>query len=77
MRLIERNGEMIYETWAEMAVRHRDERIALLEKLSDAGYTQTEAANLLGITLQPLNNFIQRNGIKWKTVRQGAKSREV
>jgi transcriptional regulator with GAF, ATPase, and Fis domain len=60
------------ETWHEMTVRHRRERYEMVEKLSK-DYTQTQAAKMLGTTLQNLNMFIKRNGIEWRIIKQGVR----
>jgi|TARA_B100000497_G_scaffold95173_1_gene106733 hypothetical protein len=64
------------ETWIEMTKRHRKERVELVQSLAETRHTQTEAAKILDTTLTNLNNFIQRNGIYWPTIRQGRKSGE-
>ena len=61
------------ETWYEMTVRHRKERFDLVNDLSQ-DYTQTQAAKMLGTTLQNLNMFIKRNGIQWRIIKQGVRS---
>ena len=60
------------ETWHEMTVRHRKERYDMVNNLSQ-DYTQTQAAKMLGTTLQNLNMFINRNGIEWRIIRQGVR----
>ena len=60
------------ETWHEMTVRHRRERYDMVNKLSQ-DYTQTQAAKMLGTTLQNLNMFIKRNGIEWRIIKQGVR----
>lgn len=64
----------LIETWDEMAMRHKRERIELVQCLSQAGYTQTQAAKILDMKLTSLNNFIIRNKINWLTFNQGSKS---
>lgn len=44
--------------------------------LNDQGLTQTEAAKVLGMPLTALNNFVNRNGLHWRVVRQGFASRD-
>ena len=61
------------ETWHEMTVRHRKERYDLVNDLAQ-DYTQTQAAKMLGTTLQNLNMFIKRNGIQWRIIKQGVRS---
>ena len=65
-----------FETWGEMSMRHERERYEQVKMLAE-DYTQTEAAKILETTLQGLNNYIRRNGIEWKKIQQGRKSREV
>ena len=64
------------ETWAEMSMRHERERHEQVTMLAE-DYTQTEAAKILDTTLQSLNNYIRRNGIEWKKIQQGVKSRDI
>ena len=59
------------ETWDEMLARHHKEKINSLVILSQNGYTQTEAAHILGMTKTHLNIFVKRNKIVWKVKRQG------
>ena len=59
------------ETWGEMTTRHAIEKAEALASLRDAGLTQTQAAQKLGIPLSHLNSFIKRNGIPWTPPRQG------
>lgn len=68
---------MTNETWEEIIERHEAEKRDVLQKLSDQGYTQTEAARILKTTLQQINNQVRRNKIQWKTIRQGVQSREI
>tara|TARA_R100001369_G_scaffold16867_4_gene31984 strand:- start:1155 stop:1364 length:210 start_codon:yes stop_codon:yes gene_type:complete len=64
---------MEIETWAEMNDRHAVEKAEALTRLRDAGLTQTQAAQRLGIPLGHLNSFIIRNGIPWTQPQQGRK----
>ena len=59
-----------------MSMRHHRERIELVQSLAQSRYTQAEAAKILDISRTNLNNFIQRNGIYWPTIRQGRKGDE-
>ena len=68
---------MLSETWGEMTRRHEAEKRDVLQKLSEQGYTQTEAARILQTTLQQINNQVRRSKIQWKTIRQGVRSREI
>tara|TARA_R110002020_G_scaffold95937_9_gene230108 strand:+ start:49919 stop:50128 length:210 start_codon:yes stop_codon:yes gene_type:complete len=67
------NEPMEIETWAEMNDRHAMERAEALSRLRDAGLTQTQAAQRLGIPLGHLNSFIIRNGIPWTAPQKGRK----
>lgn len=64
------------ETWAEMGLRHSIERAEAVMALEAQGMTQTEAAKVLGMPLVNLNNFVKRNGLTWRVVRQGFQSRD-
>ena len=59
------------ETWNEMRERHERERKEQVERLAQSRITQTEAAKYLGISLQCLNNFVQRHKIFWPVKKQG------
>lgn len=59
------------ETWDEMTARHRRERLDMVTSLAESRYTQTQAAKILCMTLNNLNNFVQRNNIFWPVIRQG------
>lgn len=59
------------ETWAEMADRHALEKAEAVCAMRDAGLTQTQAANKLGIPLGHLNSYLARNKIPWGYVRKG------
>jgi len=61
------------ETWADMTIRHKKERIELVECLAKSRFTQTEAAKVLETTLTNLNTFVKRNGIEWLYIRRGKK----
>ena len=53
------------ETWDAMTERHKQERIDQVMFFSKS-HTQTEAADILGITHRHLNNFVQRRGLIWR-----------
>ena len=59
------------ETWAEINDRHALEKAEAMASLRDAGLTQTQAAQKLGIPLGHFNSFIIRNGIPWTAPQQG------
>ena len=59
------------ETWSEINDRHALEKAEAMASLRDAGLTQTQAAQKLGIPLGHLNSFIARNGIPWTPSQQG------
>lgn len=61
------------ETWAEMNLRHYKERQQVLQRLSDCGYTQTEAASILQTSLRFINAYAKRYNVDWKVKRQGGK----
>ena len=63
------------ECWGEMTIRHKKERIELVESLAQSRFTQTEAAKILGTTPTNLNTFIKRNDINWLYIRQGRKTK--
>ena len=62
------------EQWNEMLQRHKRERIETLQSLSESGYTQTQAAKILGCKLSKLNTYVKRYDIDWKVIRQGVRS---
>lgn len=70
--LMEKLEKNPIETWHQMTVRHRKERYEMVEKLSKE-YTQTQAAKMLGTSLQNLNTYISRNNIKWRIIKQGVR----
>ena len=53
------------ETWDAMTERHKQERIDQVMFFSKS-HTQTEAAEILGVTHRHLNNFVQRKGLNWR-----------
>lgn len=61
------------ETWDQITRRHKAEKRAIVQAMSDERITQTVAARRLGMTLTGLNNFIHREGIMWRVVEQGKK----
>lgn len=61
------------ETWDQITRRHKAEKRAIVQAMSDERITQTVAARRLGMTLTGLNNFIHREGIFWRVVEQGKK----
>jgi len=63
------------ETWADMTIRHKKERIELVESLAQSRFTQTESARILDTNLNNLNTFVKRNGIDWLYKRQGRKTK--
>ena len=60
-------------TLPELRKAYLAERKAMLVRYRDAGYTQTEAAKKLGVSVQALNNLRKRDGVEWPFVRQGRK----
>ena len=60
------------ETWHQMTVRHRRERYEAVERLSH-DYTKTQAAKMLGTSLQNLSTYISRNKIQWRIIKQGVR----
>ena len=62
------------EIWGEMTLRHKKERIELVQSLAQSRFTQTEAAKVLGTTLTNLNTFVKRNDIEWIYIRKGRKT---
>lgn len=64
------------ETWDEMKTRHALEKAEAVMALEAQGMTQTEAARVLEMRLVDLNNFVKRNGLTWRVVRQGFASRD-
>jgi len=62
------------ETWDQICARHKREKKELLQSLSESGYTQTEAARILGRSLTLINNYAQRYGIDWKVKKQGQRT---
>lgn len=65
------------EQWDEMGERHFREKYQALQSLNQSGYTQTEAAQLLGMSLTRLNNWVRAFNIKWIVKRQGRKRHEA
>lgn len=63
------------ETWREMTDRHALEKAEAVTAHRDAGRTQTQAAQRLGIPLGHLNSFLSRNNIPWDVKRQGKPTR--
>ena len=76
-RLDNRNSErmVVMETWHQILRRHQREKIEALESLNQSGYTQSEAAKIMGMGLSALNNQVIRSGIHWKVKRQGQSKR--
>lgn len=64
------------ETWQEMTDRHALEKAEAVMALSEQGLTQTEAAKVLGMSLSQLSNYLNRNDLTWRVVRQGFASRD-
>ena len=77
-RLDNRHSErmVVMETWHQMLRRHQREKIEALESLNQSGYTQSEAAKIMGMGLSALNNQVIRSGIRWKVKRQGQKKND-
>jgi len=65
------------EKWWEMTLRHKQERLDLVQSLADSLHTQTEAAKILDISIKNLNNFIQRNNVEWPVIQQGRKKQQA
>jgi len=51
--------------WYEMAARHKREKREMVEGLAKANYTQRQAAEELGVSVQTLHRYITLNNIKW------------
>jgi len=68
-------GMVVMETWHQMLQRHQREKIEALESLNQSGYTQSEAARIMGMGLSALNNQVIRSGIHWKVKKQGQRKR--
>jgi len=68
-------GMVVMETWHQMLRRHQREKIEALESLNQSGYTQSEAAKIMGMGLSALNNQVIRSGINWKVKKQGQRKR--
>lgn len=64
---------MWIEKWDQMVARHDKERRDVLQSLSDQGYTQTEAAHILGKSLSFINSYARMYRVQWKVKRQGGK----
>jgi len=64
------------ETWDEMKNRHALEKAEAVMALEARGMTQAEAARVLDMPPVDLNNFVKRNGLTWRVVRQGFASRD-
>lgn len=58
------------ETWEEMMMRHNREKIDLVRAYAEEGFTQTQAANILGMQRAHLNMFAKRNEIKWPNMQR-------
>jgi len=61
------------ETWDEMIARHQRERREVLQSLSESGYTQTQAAQILQKPLSFINGYAKKYGVVWKVKAQGRK----
>lgn len=70
--LMEKLEKNPIETWHQMTVRHRRERYEAVERLSK-DYTKTQAAKMLGTSLQNLSTYISRNKIQWRIIKQGVR----
>jgi transposase len=53
------------EQWDAMTKRHLEERKALIRYCLAHQMTQTEAAQILGVSLSGLNKFVARHKIIW------------
>lgn len=60
------------ETLPAMKARHKREIIAAIKAQASRHITQTEAAPILGISVQRLNALIHINAIHWPCNRQAA-----
>lgn len=58
------------EQWYEMAARHKREKRELVESLANANYTQKQAAEALGVSVQTLHRYITLNNIQWPNKQQ-------
>ena len=65
------------ETWDQIKERHQRECYEAVDSLSKLGLTQTQAAIMLDMKLSALNNFIKRNNIHWKVIKQGKRTDET
>ena len=63
------------EQWNEMLERHKRERVEALQSLSESGYTQTQAAKILGCTLSKVNTYAKRYDIDWRVKKQGQRTK--
>ena len=59
------------DLWQQMVDRHHQERLWFLHDLASLRITQTEAARLMGMSVQNLNRLIKANGIFWPVKAQG------
>ena len=53
------------ESWHELTARHKREKREMVEGLAQANYTQRQAAEKLGVSVQTLHRYITLNNIKW------------
>lgn len=58
------------EQWYEMAARHKREKREMVENLANAHYTQKQAAEALGVSVQTLHRYITLNNIQWPNKQQ-------
>lgn len=63
-------------TLPELERFYRVTRREIVRAYAKAGWTQTEAAKELGVTLTALNNIIRREEIAWPVKRQGRRKNE-
>jgi transcriptional regulator with GAF, ATPase, and Fis domain len=63
--------------WKHLIDRHNQERVALLQGLADLRITQTEAARLMGMTVQHLNQLIKTHNISWPIKAQGRQANDT
>lgn len=68
------NAKNLLETWDELIARHERERRELFQSLSDSGYTQSQAAQIIGRKLTFVNTYAKRYGVDWKVKKQGQRN---
>jgi transcriptional regulator with GAF, ATPase, and Fis domain len=59
--------------WKKMVDRHNKEREEMLQGLANLRITQTDAARMMGMSRQHLNQLIKTHKIFWAVKAQGRK----